>query len=120
MYFYEKTPIDDIAEIYVRADSVRPGADYIAVGTGDISSSAECFGADGATGICSVYSDGISYTPYTTVGLGNGFIAAKTAKGYIFEGANGNYLTSFSVTGTLSSDCVLTVDRDPIRQTESG
>ena len=106
VYFYEKRPVGDVIEVYELVDTITAGETYVLVDANE-AGSAKLLGSDATASSATVYSDGISYTPYVLANADREFTVVKAGNGYIFNSANNNFLSPTGITGSLTAENVL-------------
>ena len=106
VYFYEKRPVGDAIEVYELVDTITVGETYVLVDANE-EGSAKLLAADATASSATVYSDGISYTPYVTATAEQEFTVVKAGNGYIFNNINDSFLSATGMTGSLTADNVL-------------
>ena len=106
VYFYEKRPVGDAIEVYELVDTITVGETYVLVDANE-EGSAKLLAADATASSTTVYSDGISYTPYVTATAEQEFTVVKAGNGYIFNNINDSFLSATGMTGSLTADNVL-------------
>jgi hypothetical protein len=112
IYFYEKTPVYEEADVYQKATTPVAGETYVLVDR-NLEGSGNVLNASASTFPVTVYSDGISYTPYVTTTTAYEFVVTAKGTGYIFNNpVSGTFLSINGSTQTLSSDCYLPVTTD--------
>ena len=109
VYFYEKTPVEALSEVYVLANTIVPGASYVLVSANEAGTATVLNGAVAAVPGTVLYG-GVSEIPYVNVSSDYAYAAVALENGYVLSSADGKYLTANGSTETIeNSDNVITV-----------